>query len=131
MDALDHILSKFNKSRVMVVGSREVGSSTTPPGNGTTVLAPTFVTSGFSRITVVAKAPNALTVNVYQGSAPTVMEVVTAVAVPANAAEGAGAGATIEVVGSHARIDVVNAGAAGATFTFSACLRGLPDELCL
>jgi hypothetical protein len=125
MDALDHILSKINKARVVASASRMVGSSATPPPNGTTVLIPAFVTTGFSRITLVAKASNALTINVYQGTADTDMEVVTAVAVPADATEGAGSGATIEVVGGFARIDVVNAGAAGASFTFSAYLRGV------
>lgn len=126
MDALDHVLSKNARhAALMVTATRNLFTESTPPGNGTTVLAPTFLSSGFGRITGTARSDVALTLNVYQGSTSGTMDYVTAVAIPAAAGEGAGVAFTVEVVGEYARIDVVNAGAAGATFSACAHLRGV------
>lgn len=125
MEALDHVISKHRQAALVVTASRPVAQEDTPPGNGTTILAPTFVSTGFGRITGTCRSDVALTLKVYQGASSGTMDVVTTVAVPANATEGAGVGFTIEVVGEYARIDVANAGAAGAAFSFCARLRGV------
>lgn len=125
MEALDHVLSKHRQTALMVTASRRIFSSDTPPANGTTILGAEFISSGFGRITGTARSDVALTLNVYQGAASGTMDYVTAIAIPAAAGEGAGAAFTVEVVGEYARIDVVNAGAAGAVFSACAHLRGV------
>lgn len=125
MEALDHVISKHRQAALVVTASRPVALEDTPPANGTTILAPTFVSTGFGRITGTCRSDVALTLKIYQGSTPTTMDVVTSVAVPANANEGMGVGFTVEVIGEYSRIDVINAGAAGAAFSFCSRLRGV------
>lgn len=93
--------------------------------NGTHILVPATECARFDSIVGLCKSDVALTLNVYQGSGldDADMEYVTAVSVPADTTEGAGAAFSVAVIGLNCRVDVVNAGSTTTSFKCSVALR--------
>ena len=95
------------------------------PGTSQVIAVAEFDTDGYSRITGTCRSNVVLNVIVYQGGIGT-KNYATTIPVPASAAEGAGAGWSVEVISQKARIDIQNPGAVASTScAFEATLRSI------
>ena len=87
--------------------------------DATTGTIQAFLINGHARLTVVANSNYALTLKVYQGSLGAdgttyFWPVLTTIAIPGSLTDGAGVGASVEVVGDFAYATVTNASGSAA-----------------